>query len=71
VEINLLIIVAIIFILGIGYAIGYYFGKQDGIKEGILITPILLREESLRKGSCVLCQQDKNSESLQVNKEEM
>ncbi|MCK8825020.1 hypothetical protein [Fuchsiella alkaliacetigena] len=56
-----LLVLIVVLALGIGYAVGYYFGKQDGVTKGILVSPIFLRKESLKEGYCVLCTEDKSS----------
>jgi hypothetical protein len=70
-KINLFLVIMVIISLVIGYIAGYYFGKQDGKKKGILLTPILLRKTSFEKGYCILCENDKNSQDLQGNKDKM
>lgn len=52
-------------VLGAGYLIGYYFGYKDGIRKGKVEAKLSLREESLQKGYCILCKNDKNSQTLQ------
>lgn len=51
----------IVFFVVAAFLIGYIFGKQAGIKkgyiEGCTETPIVLRQLSLEKGVCCLCQQ--------------
>ncbi|ADL12684.1 hypothetical protein [Acetohalobium arabaticum] len=64
-KINEIIVFSFFIILGVGYLIGYYFGRQDGIKKGRVKTEISLREESLQKGYCVLCKDNKNIQALQ------
>ena len=40
----------------IGYILGKQVGIKKGYKEGCAETPILLRQISLEKGACYLCQ---------------
>lgn len=47
------IILFSIFLLG--FFIGKYFGKNQGLKEGQAMMPLLLRQESLALGYCLLC----------------
>ncbi|MBM7624122.1 hypothetical protein [Sporohalobacter salinus] len=65
VKINEFIIFRFFIMLGVGYLIGYYFGCKTGIKKGKLKAKLLLREKSLQEGYCVLCKNDKNSQTLQ------
>lgn len=39
----------------LGYTIGRKCGKIEGMKKGILFSPIQLRQESLEKGRCPIC----------------
>lgn len=40
----------------IGYILGKQAGIKEGYKEGCAEAPILLRQISLEKGACCLCQ---------------
>ncbi|MGM0470740.1 MAG: hypothetical protein ACQEQI_00425 [Bacillota bacterium] len=57
--INLILIVSGLII---SYNLGYYYGKRRGIKRGKELSALELREESLTKGYCLLCNGDKNEE---------
>lgn len=39
----------------IGYSVGRKCGKIQGIEEGLLLSPIQIRQESLEKGQCQIC----------------
>lgn len=39
----------------IGYSVGKNCGRIKGIQEGLLLSPIQIRQESLEKGQCQIC----------------
>ncbi|WP_078809802.1 hypothetical protein [Selenihalanaerobacter shriftii] len=71
IKIGNILVISILLSLGVGYIAGYYFGRKDGFKEGLVIAPILLREESLKEGKCILCRNDKNDGPLQGKDKEV
>ena len=42
-----------------GYLWGYRLGKRDGIIQARQKTPLVMLAESLEKGYCTLCNQEK------------
>lgn len=56
-----MIIMLINFIIGvligvlIGYNCGYIKGKKTGYIKGIKIAPLIIKEDSLKEGHCLIC----------------
>lgn len=44
-----------------GYCYGKYSGKQYGYKAGMADSPLLLRQQSMEQGWCVICGKGKNT----------
>lgn len=51
----LLIVILILSTLLLGYLWGKHNGQIEGFKRGSVLLPLLLREQSLEQGYCVLC----------------
>ena len=51
----LLIVILIVSTLLLGYLWGKHDGLVEGYKRGTVDLPLLLREQSLERGYCVLC----------------
>ncbi len=51
-------------ILLIGYIWGRRLGLQEGIKLGRVLAPLELRQQSLEKGYCLLCQEPSKAEKI-------
>jgi hypothetical protein len=51
----------IIFLVGIliGYNLGFKKGKEKGKAIGLNEAPLIILEESLKKGYCILCKEQK------------
>ncbi|MCK8817693.1 hypothetical protein MWH28_10010 [Natroniella sulfidigena] len=52
----------------IGFFVGKARGEKKGIRQGMLLTPLLVRKKSLEEGECLLC--NKKVEGLFLSKEE-
>jgi len=52
----------------IALLVGYIWGKRDGIvcgnQQGAVSIPLLLRQQSLEKGYCILCNKSKKKRML-------
>ncbi|MCL4425745.1 MAG: hypothetical protein M1299_03625 [Firmicutes bacterium] len=48
------VIINLLFLL-LGYALGRRRGLLQGEKHGMVVTPLLLKEEVLSRGICPLC----------------
>ncbi|MGZ4106920.1 MAG: hypothetical protein ACXVOI_07640 [Tumebacillaceae bacterium] len=53
-EMGLLVLVLLLTVL-IGFSTGRRHGYRTGLKDGQALTKIELREDSLRKGACPIC----------------
>lgn len=67
-------VAALIILLGlttflIGYSLGKKCGKIQGVEEGLLLSPLQIRQESLEKGYCLICGVSPSSE-ISLSKEE-
>jgi|GEM_PF-1634327 len=51
----LLIVILIVSTLLLGYLWGKHDGRAEGYRRGTVDLPLLLREQSLEQGYCVLC----------------
>jgi hypothetical protein len=40
----------------LGYCVGKRLGREEGLAEGQALAPLLLRQQSLAQGYCLLCQ---------------
>lgn len=58
----LLMLILMVSTLLLGYLWGKYDGRAEGYQQGLADLPLLLREQSLEQGYCILC-------SEQVQKE--
>ncbi len=56
------ILLSILTGLIIGFNLGYIMGKDKGVKIGHKEAPLLLKEESLKNGYCLICN-NKNTEN--------
>ncbi|ASS75385.1 hypothetical protein CIG75_10540 [Tumebacillus algifaecis] len=52
---ELLMMALFLLVVLIGYALGRRVGHVAGMREGRILSHIELREESLRKGVCPIC----------------
>lgn len=59
----LLIVILISGTLLLGYLWGKHNGQIEGFKRGTVTLPLLLREQSLEQGYCVLCNEQVEKES--------
>lgn len=59
----LLIVILIISTLLFGYLWGKYDGRAEGYKRGTVDISLLLREQSLEQGYCVLCNEQVKEKS--------
>lgn len=52
----------------LGYFLGRYLGYQRGFKEGFFAAPLIFRQQSLKQGSCLLCNRKVDNFSLKQEK---
>lgn len=46
----------------LGYSLGRRVGKKEGFVEGSSYAPLAVREESYKKGYCIICSQTEIAE---------
>lgn len=51
----LIIAISIVSTLLLGYRWGKHDGRKEGYEQGVTDVPVLLREQSLEQGYCLLC----------------
>jgi len=61
---NLIIMVSILLI---GYLWGKHDGRIEGYQRGVVHVPLLLREQSLEQGYCLLCKEELENKSFSNN----
>ncbi len=57
----------VVFLLG--YGVGRRIGLKEGRKEGLTLSPLELRRQSLERGRCVICDMFKEESVEKLNKE--
>ena len=60
----LLTVILIVSTLLLGYLWGKHDGRAEGYQRGTVDIPLLLREQSLEQGYCVLCNEQKQAHDV-------
>lgn len=50
---SIFLLLLVIFL--VGYSAGRRIGLQEGKKEGLALSPLELKRQSLERGRCVIC----------------
>lgn len=58
------ILIAVVIGLFVGYIWGKHKGMLYGNQQGLVSVPLLLRQQSLEKGYCILCNKPKRKRKI-------
>lgn len=49
-------IIAFLLTFFVGYVLGRRLGRKEGYAEAAAVAPVIMRQQSLENGICILCQ---------------